>query len=119
LTAGGESRAGIDATGSDFGLANGDYLVAAAVVAAVCGLVLVLGLARNPGLKPLLGLGALVGGIGVCAVETAAYMKMNDYVTLGSGLDVGTVAIGMGIYVGAAAGVVAALGGLMTLLSKR
>jgi MFS family permease len=119
---GGEWAKGIDATQSDMGLANGNYLVAAGAVAAVCGLLLVLGIARSPSMKLLLGLGAIAGGIGVCVIEAAAYMKVNDTISLynstgGLGSMMG-VSIGWGIYVGAAGGAVAALGGLLALAAK-
>lgn len=116
LVVGDMSKAGIDATTSDLGLANGNYLIAAGAVTAACGLLMVLGLARSPGMKQLLVLGAIAGAIGVCVVEAAAYMKMNEYVTnIGS---FANVSIGFGIYVGAAGGVIAGLGGLLALTAK-
>ena len=111
---------GIDATTSDLGLANGNYLIAAGAIAAACGLLLVLGIARGQGMRQLLGLGAIVGGIGVCAVEVAAYNKMNDELAaLGAGfLGNAGISVGWGIYVGAVSGAVAALGGLLALSAR-
>ena len=120
---GGQWAKGIDATQSDLGLANGQYLVGAGALAAVCGLLLLLGVARSAGTRQLLALGAIAGAIGVCVVEAAAFMKMNDIVnatnslTGGLGVDTG-FAIGWGIYVGAAGGVIAGLGGLLSLSAR-
>ena len=121
LTFGDQTKAGIDATTPDFGLANGDYLIAAGALAAVCGLLLVLGLARSKGARQLLGLGAIVGAIGVCVVEFSAFSKMNDAVTLANsvaGSGGSGVSVGWGIYVGAAAGAIGGLGGLLALVAR-
>jgi hypothetical protein len=109
----------IEATGADLGLANGDYLIAAGAVAAACGLLLLLRVARGSGSR-LLGLGAIAGGIGVVVVEISAYSKMTDLVKAVRailGTEAGT-AVGWGIYVGAAAAAVAILGGLLALRAK-
>jgi hypothetical protein len=102
---------------SDTGdLANGYYLIAAGAVAAACGLVLLLGLVKTASSRMLVSLGAVAGGAVVVAVEFVAYNHVNDLVTaLGSS----SVSIGMGLYVGAAGGVAAAVGGLLGLTSKR
>jgi hypothetical protein len=117
LTMGDNWWKGIDATSSDGGLANGYFLIAAGAVAAVCGLLLVLGLATSPSTRQLLALGAIAGGIGVCAVELAAYMKASDTINANGGTALG-IAVGWGIYAGAGAGVVAALGGLLCLMAR-
>jgi hypothetical protein len=71
-----------------------------------------------------MALGALIGGVGVCVVEVAAYMKVNDSInSLGGYNDLPGYAnmapsVGYGIFVGGAAGVVAALGGLAALGAK-
>jgi hypothetical protein len=118
MTMGNEWFKGIDATTGDGGLANGYYLVAAGALAAVCGLLMVLGMATSPGARQLLAIGAIAGGLGACAVEVAAYMKVNDSLNLANSSGFGSalgVAMGWGIYVGIAGGAVAALGGLMGL----
>jgi hypothetical protein len=117
MTVGNDWYNGIDAP-SDWGLANGSFLVAAGALAAVCGLLLVLGLVTSPGTRQLLAIGAIAGGLGACAVEVAAYMKVNDYLNLANSSGFGSsfgAAIGWGIYVGIAGGAVAAVGGLMGL----
>jgi hypothetical protein len=119
MTLGSEWFRGIDLTSADGGLANGYYLVAAGALAAACGLIMVLGMATSPGARQLLAIGAIAGGIGACAVEAAAYMKVNDSLNLASSIGASGGAVGMamgwGIYVGVAGGAVAVLGGLMGL----
>jgi hypothetical protein len=101
---------------SDF--ANAYYLIAAGAVAAACGLLLLLGLARTAGTRTLLSLGAIAGGAAVLAVEFAAMNDVNKVITQGQALGYG-VSIGMALYIGAAAGVAAAVGGVLGLTSKR
>jgi hypothetical protein len=95
-------------------LANGNYLIAVGAFAAVCGLLLMLRLGRSPGLRMLLALGALAGGAGVLVVEASAYQKLSDAV---GGLGVAQ-AMGWGLYVGAAGGVLALAGGVLALVSR-
>jgi len=99
-------------------LANGYYLIAAGAVAAACGLLLLLGLARTAGARTLLSLGAIAGGAAVLAVEFIAMDDVNKVVTQGQAFGYG-VSIGMGLYLGAAGGVAAAVGGVLGLTSKR
>ncbi len=101
-------------SGSD--LANGYYLIAAGAVAAACGLLLLLGLVKTPSARMLLSLGAIAGGAAVLAVEFVAMDDVNKVINLGFGQ---TVSIGIGLYLGAAGGVAAAVGGLLGLVSKR
>jgi hypothetical protein len=103
----------IDATDASE-LANGNYLIVAGAVAAVCGLLLVLRLGRGSALRVLLALGAIGGAVGVAAVEFSAYQKLSDAIK-GWG---GAPAIGWGLYVGAAGAALAALGGLLALISR-
>ena len=106
----------INVTGGDLGLANGNYLIAAGAVAAICGLLLILGIARTPGLRLGLAIGAIAGAVGIGAVELSAYQKVSESVTaFGSFSD---LAIGWGLYVGAGGAVLAGLGGLAALVSK-
>jgi hypothetical protein len=97
-------------------LANGYYLIAAGAVAAACGLLLLLGLVKTPGARMLLSLGAIAGGAVVLAVEYVAYGHVNDEITL---YGASMVSIGYGLYIGAAGGAVAAVGGVLGLVSKR
>jgi hypothetical protein len=106
----------IDLTTAEGGLANGYYLIGAGVVAAVCGLLMFLGVAKSPGQRLGLGLLALAGAIGVGVVEFSAYNKINDLASL-VGADTG-FAIGFGLYVGAGAALVAGVGGLMAMTAK-
>jgi hypothetical protein len=106
----------IDITQAAYGLANGYYLILAAALAAVCGLLLVAGVARSSGARTLLGLGAIAGAVGVGVVEFSAYGKVSDILKL-YGSDSG-VAYGFGLFVGAGAAVVAGLGGVLALTSK-
>jgi hypothetical protein len=100
-------------TDASTGLANGNYLIAAGALAAICGLLLVLGIAKTPGLRLLLAVGAIAGAVGIGAVELAAYNKVNEGLALSGGY-----AIGWGLYVGAGGAVLAGLGGLATFVSK-
>src|ERR1035437_10230892 len=54
----------IDLTKELASLANGYYLIGAGALAAVCGLLLIIGAGRSPGARMLLGLGALAGAVG-------------------------------------------------------
>ena len=122
MTYGGQWSAGIDATSSELGLANGDYLIGAGVLAALCGVLLAVGAAQGSG-QMLLGFGAIAGAIGICVVEAAAFMKMSDMVSLFNSFGANeagfAAAIGWGIFVGAGGGLLAGLGGLLTLSVKR
>lgn len=103
----------IDLTSGSTDLANGNYLIAAGAVAAICGLLLVLGIAKTPGLRLVLAVGAIAGAVGIGAVELAAYNKVNEGLSLSD-----SYAIGWGLYVGAGGAVLAGLGGLAALISK-
>lgn len=94
-------------------LANGNYLIVAGAVAAACGLLLVLRLGRSS-LRLLLALGAIGGAVAVGAIEFRAYQKLSDAVNAWGGAP----AIGWGMYVGAAGAAIAALGGVLALLSQ-
>jgi hypothetical protein len=101
-------------SGSD--LANGYYLIAAGAVAAACGLLMLLGMVKTPSARMLLSLGAIAGGAAILAVEFVAMDDVNKVINLGFGT---TVSLGMGLYLGAAGGVAAAVGGVLGLVSKR
>jgi len=102
----------IDLTSGSAGLANGNYLIVAGAVAAICGLLLVLGVARTPALCLGLAVGAIAGAVAIGAVEFSAYNKVNDLSSSGG------IAMGWGLYVGAGGAVLAGLGGLAALVSK-
>jgi hypothetical protein len=99
-------------------LANGYFLIAAGAVAAVCGLLLLLGMARSSGLRLLLSLGAIAGGAIVLAVEYSAYNHVGDLTSSAASFGY-KISVGNGLYLGAAAGAVAVVGGVMGLLSKK
>jgi hypothetical protein len=101
-------------SGSD--LANGYYLIAAGAVAAACGLLMLLGMVKTPSARMLLSLGAIAGGAAILAVEFVAMDDVNKVINLGFGT---TVSLGVGLYLGAAGGVAAAVGGVLGLVSKR
>ena len=97
-------------------LENGYFLIGAGALAAFCGLLLIVGVARSPGARMLLGLGAIAGAVGVGVVEYAAYSQVSDFINaFGSA---GGVTYGFGLFVGAGGAVVAGLGGLAALASK-
>jgi hypothetical protein len=104
----------IEQTGDTSDLANGYYLVAAGAVAAVCGLILLLGLVKTASSRSLMSIGAIAGGAVVLAVELVAYNHVNDLTTRYA-----IASIGYGLYVGVGAGVAAAVGGLLGFASKR
>jgi len=108
----------IEVTQDTGDLANGYYLIAAGAVAAACGLLLLLGLAKTASARMLLSLGAIGGGVVVAAVEWTAYGHINPLVTTNA-TGPYAVSLGYGLYVGAAGGVAAAVGGLLGLVSKR
>ncbi len=93
------------------GLANGRYLLAAAAVAALSGLLLVIRLGRNRAMLTILALLALAGAAGIGMVEFFAYRKLQDLP--GTGL-----ASGWGLYAGIAGAAVAALGAVVALFSR-
>jgi hypothetical protein len=95
-------------------LANGYYLIAAGAVAAACGLIVLLGLAKMASARTLLSLGAIAGGALVLVVEYVAWGDVNPLTGAGS-----IVSIGLGLYIGAAGGVAAVVGGVLGLASKR
>ena len=98
------------------GLANGNYLIGAGALAAACGLLLLLGVARTPGARTVLGLGAIAGAIAVGVVEFSAYGQVSD--ALKSFGPYTGLAYGFGLFVGAGGAGVAGLGGLVALVSK-
>jgi hypothetical protein len=104
----------IDLT-KDLILANGCFLVGAAVLAALCGLLLMLGAARSPRARLLLGLGAIAGAVGIGAVEFSAYGTVGDAIKVFGG---DSIFYGFGLFVGAGAAVVAGLGGLSALATR-
>ena len=95
-------------------LATGPYLIAAGALAAVCGLLLLIGIARTRGLRGLLAVGAALGGVAVLAVEYTAYGHVNDSVNAFGAF----AAIGIGLYIGAAGGVAALVGAVLALTSN-
>ncbi|MGZ6315439.1 MAG: hypothetical protein ACXWNI_07420 [Candidatus Limnocylindrales bacterium] len=101
-------------SGSD--LANGYYLIAAGAVAAACGLLMLLGMVKTPSARMLLSLGAIAGGAAILVVEFVAMDDVNKVINLGFGT---AVSLGLGLWVGAAGGVAAAVGGVLGLVSKR
>ena len=106
----------IDATDASR-LECGYYLVAGGAVAAVCGLLLFM---RTGGMQTLLGLGALAGGILVVVVEVMTYnqiSQVSDLANLYGGS--GGLSYGIGFFLGAGAGVAAALGGLAGMANRR
>jgi hypothetical protein len=110
----------IDATDTST-LACGYYLVVGGVAAVAAGFLLLLRAGGSA--RPLLGLVAVGGGILVVAVEVATYGQLNDSVGLGGSLGslgiIGTTSWSYGLYVGAGAGVVGAVGGLIALAQGR
>jgi hypothetical protein len=106
----------LDAVKDFSDLANGYYLLAGGVVAAVAGLALLLKLA--PKIAPLLAILAIAGGGLAIGVEISAYNRINPLLsTYGYGFS-GGLTIGYGLYVGIAGGVVAVLGGLAALVRR-
>ena len=106
----------IDATDASR-LECGYYLVAGGAVAAVCGLLLFM---RTGSMQTLLGLGALAGGILVVVVEVMTYnqiSQVSDLANLYGGS--GGLSYGIGFFLGAGAGVAAALGGLAGMANRR
>jgi hypothetical protein len=100
-----------DLTKDPTSLANGDYLLAAGIIAAVVGLVLLLKLA--PRLSPLLAILVIAAGALVIGVEISTYNNVSELIKSDP-----TYSIGNGLYVGIGGGVVAVLGGLAALLHK-
>jgi hypothetical protein len=100
----------------DLILANGLFLIGAALLVLLCGLLMILGVARSPSGRALLGLGAIVGAIGIGVVEFSAYNHVADGIkTLGSD---NIFTYGFALFVGAGAAVVAGLGGLAALATR-
>jgi hypothetical protein len=111
----------IDATDTST-LACGYYLVVGGGAAVVAGFLLLLRAGGSA--RPLLGLVAIGGGILVVAVEVATYGQLNDTMGLGSSLggslgSLGTAGWSYGLYAGAGAGVISAVGGLIVLAQGR
>lgn len=115
MTGAGESLNAMDATNMAI-LECGYYLLIGGGIAAACGLLLLLRLGNAPSLSMLLGLGAIVGGALVIAVEILAFGKLNDSINALNAYGYGTaVSLGFGLWIGIGAGVVAALGGVLSL----
>jgi hypothetical protein len=115
MTGAGASMNAMDATDMTI-LECGYYLLIGGGIAAACGLLLLLRVGNVPSLPLLLGLGAIAGGALVIAVEALSYGKLNDAVTAANAYGYGTsISLGFGLWVGIGAGVVAALGGVMSL----
>jgi xanthine/CO dehydrogenase XdhC/CoxF family maturation factor len=93
-------------------LENGYFLIGAGALAAICGLILLLGVARSPGARILLVLGAMAGAVGVGVVEYSAYRQVSDFISSSP------FTYGFGLFVGAGGAGVAGLGGLVALVSK-
>jgi hypothetical protein len=98
--------------------ANAYYLIAAGAVAAVCGLIVLIGMAKTASTRMLLSLGAIAGGAAVLVVEFNAMNDINTQITAGKALGF-AVSTGIALYVGVAGGVAAAVGGVLGLTSKR
>ena len=81
---------------------------------ALGGAAVLLHVGKGRGQDLILALGAIVGGALAIAVDAVAYGKVNDTINGLSGY-----AIGYGLYLGIAAGVVGALGGAMALRARR
>jgi hypothetical protein len=99
---------------------NVGYVAAAGgIVAAACGLLLLLGIASASGqAKMLLALGAIVGGAAALAGQAVAYNDASADIdlinrALGSG-----AAIGYGVPVGIAGGAIAVVGGLLAMRKR-
>jgi len=86
-------------------------LLAAGIVAAVVGLVVLIKLV--PMLRPLLALVAIAAGVLVIGVEISAYNKVTETIK-----SYPTYSIGYGLYAGIGGGVAAVLGGLAALFRK-
>jgi len=115
MTGGGESINAMDATNMAI-LECGYYLLIGGGIAAACGLLLLLRIGNAPSLPLLLGLGAIAGGALVVAVEVLAFGKLNDAITAYSTFGYeGVASLGFGLWIGMGAGVVSALGGVMSL----
>jgi hypothetical protein len=115
MTGSGASANAMDATNMAI-LECGYYLLIGGGIAAACGLLLLLRIGNAPSLPMLLGLGAIAGSALVIAVEVLAFGKLNDAVTAANAYGYGaSVSLGFGLWVGIGAGVVAALGGVMSL----
>ncbi len=100
-----------DVTSRSSDLANGYYLVGAAALAAICGLILFLANPRTSTFGVLLGIGAILGGALVLAVEAKAYSNMSPDVSAGASL-------GYGLYLGIAGGALAIVGGLLAVRKR-
>jgi hypothetical protein len=103
-----------DASYSVFSLPPVYYLLLGGAIAAICGAAVLLHVGKGRGQDLILALGAIVGGALAIAVDAVAYGKVNDTINGLSGY-----AIGYGLYLGIAAGVVGALGGAMALRARR
>jgi len=116
MTGSGASVNAMDATDMTI-LECGYYLLIGGGIAAACGLLLLLRLGNVPSLSVILGVGAIAGGALVIAVEVLSFGKLNDAINAFNayGYASGAPSLGFGLWVGIGAGVVAALGGVMSL----
>jgi hypothetical protein len=106
----------LDAVKDFSDLANGYYLLAGGVIAALAGLALLLRLA--PRMAPLLAILAIAGGGLAIGVEISAYNRINPLLlTYGYGFS-GGLTLGYGLYVGIGGGAAAVLGGLVALVRR-
>ena len=97
-------------------IANGYYLIGGGAVAAVAGLLLLVGIAKSAGLRSLLALVAVVAGAAVLAVTYSAYSHVNEQISY---FGASQLKMGMAIYAGAAAGIASIVGGVLGLVAKR
>ncbi len=114
------SMAGSSSAGDwSFTHPSGHILVVAGVIAAVCGLVLMSGMARAIPARLLLALVAVAGAVAVLAMEYAAYGAMSDMIDAANKSTFSPlITMGFGLYVGAAGGAAAILGSLIALSGK-
>jgi hypothetical protein len=98
---------------------NGDYLAVAGAAAAVCGLLLALGLARALSFRFLVTLVAVAAGVVVLAFMYETYGAASDSLSLaGSNPLSPLTTMGFAIYVGAAGGLAVILGSLIALATR-
>jgi eukaryotic-like serine/threonine-protein kinase len=92
-------------------LANGDYLLVGAVLAAIVGVALLLKL--TPKFTPILAISAIAAGVLIVGVETSVYVRVIDVIKQHP-----TFSIGSGLYVGALGGAAVIVGGLTQLAAR-
>lgn len=98
---------------------SGHLLVVAGVVVALCGLVLMLGMARAIPARFLLALGAVGGAVFVLAMEYAAYGFVVDAIDSANLLgSPDLITMGFGLYLGVAGAAAAIVGSLVALAGR-